>query len=98
MEDQDLVTVTKVRSPAEAEVMRGVLESIGIACMIGGESQGGFAGVLEIEVMTAAADADRARDYLESLRREGESGEEEEPEKSDAIMELGQAPKRDEGA
>jgi hypothetical protein len=91
MENQDLVTVTRVRNSAEAEVIRGVLESIGIPCMIGGESQGGFAGVLEIEVMTPAADADRARAYLESLRRESEEGTEADDaseENSEAIMEL----------
>jgi putative signal transducing protein len=90
MENQDLVTVTRVRNSAEAEVIRGVLESIGIPCMIGGESQGGFAGVLEIEVMTSVTDADRAREYLESLRRESEQGTEEDAgeENSEAIMEL----------
>lgn len=70
VENQDLVTVCTVTSAAEAEIIRGALESIGINCSIGGEGQAGLAGVLEIDVCTPIEDADRARKHLKLLRRE----------------------------
>ncbi len=70
VDNQDVVTVCKVNSPAEAEIIRGALQSIGINCSIGGEGQAGLAGVLEIDVCTPIEDADRARKHLRLLRRE----------------------------
>src|SRR5262245_37010769 len=70
MEEKELVTVYTVTSPAEAELIRGALESAGIACTIGGESQAGLAGVLSIDILTAAGDVDRARAELKMLRKE----------------------------
>ena len=46
MDRADLVPICTVTNPMEAEIIRGALESAGITCQIGGESQGGFAGVL----------------------------------------------------
>jgi hypothetical protein len=68
--NQDVVSICTVKSPAEAEIIRGALESVGIACVIGGYSQAGLAGVLEIDVLTPIEDADRARKHLRLLRRE----------------------------
>jgi phage tail tape-measure protein len=70
MEEKELVTVYTVTSPAEAELIRGALESAGIACTIGGESQAGLAGVLSIDILTAAEDVERARAELKTLRKE----------------------------
>jgi phage tail tape-measure protein len=70
MENQDLVTVYSVSNPAEAEIVRSALESVGISCVIGGEMQGGFTGTFEIDILAPAADADRARKELRMLRKE----------------------------
>src|SRR5262245_23262879 len=69
-EQDDLVSVYTVTNPAEAEVIRGALESAGIQCTIGGESQAGLTGVLSIDILTPAEDADRARKELKQLRKE----------------------------
>jgi hypothetical protein len=69
MERKDLVTVCTVTSPTEAEIIRGVLQSAGIACEIGGEGQAGFAGVWAIDVLARAGDADKARKHLKQLKR-----------------------------
>jgi len=69
MEREDLVSVCTVTSPTEAEIIRGVLQSAGIACEIGGEGQAGLAGVLGIDVMTHLDDADAARHHLKQLKR-----------------------------
>ena len=70
MEPEDLVSVYTVTSPAEAEIVRSSLESVGIACQIGGETQAGLAGILEIDVLTHANDADKARKHLRLLKHE----------------------------
>ncbi len=69
MERKDLACVCTVTSPTEAEIIRGVLQSAGIACEIGGEGQAGFAGVWAIDILTRAGDADQARKHLKQLKR-----------------------------
>lgn len=69
MEDQDLVAICSVQNLMEAEIIRGALQSGGFACKIGGETQGGFAGVLEIDVLTHADVAEEAIKYLHGLKR-----------------------------
>jgi Putative prokaryotic signal transducing protein len=70
MDPENLVSVCTVNNPTEAEIIRGSLESVGIACQIGGESQAGLAGVLEIQILTHESDAVEARKYLDTLRQE----------------------------
>ncbi len=70
MDSEDLVTVYTVNSDVEAEIIRNALMAEGIACEIGGETQAGLAGVLEIDILTHASDADRARKVLRQLRKE----------------------------
>jgi len=70
MEPEDLVPVYTVSNPTEAELVRSALESVGIACQIGGEGQAGLAGVLEIEILVHASDKTAARKHLRTLRRE----------------------------
>lgn len=72
MDRKDLVPVMTVQNPMKAEIIRGALESAGIPCEIGGERQAGFAGVgaLGIEVLTQAADLQRARKHLRQLRHD----------------------------
>jgi hypothetical protein len=68
MDREDLVSVCTVTSPTEAEIIRGVLQSAGIACEIGGEGQAGLAGVLSIDVLTHLDDAEAARKHLKQLK------------------------------
>ena len=70
MDDQDLVTVCTVQNLAEAEIIRGALQSAGIACQIGGMSQAGLAGVLEIDVLAHASDTKKARKLLRQVRHD----------------------------
>ena len=70
MEQNDLVTIYTVNSPPEAELIRGALQSAGIPCTIGGESQAGLAGVLSIDILVSATDAVKARKHLKQLRVE----------------------------
>jgi hypothetical protein len=72
MDRNDLVSVLTVQTPMKAEIIRGALESAGIPCEIGGESQAGFAGVavMGIDVMTHAADVKRARRHLRLLKHD----------------------------
>jgi hypothetical protein len=70
MDPQDLVRVMTVNSPTEAELVRGALQSVGIACEIGGEGQGGFTGVFEIDILVHASDESSARKHLRKLRHE----------------------------
>jgi hypothetical protein len=68
MDREDLVSVYSVNNPMEAEIIRNALHDAGIACEIGGETQAGLAGVLEIDILTHVGDADAARKYLRTLR------------------------------
>ena len=70
MDSEDLVTVYTVNSAAEAEIVRSAFQADGIPCEIGGETQAGLAGVLEIDILTHVSDADRARKLLRLLRKE----------------------------
>jgi hypothetical protein len=70
MDDDDLTSVYTVKNPTEAEIVRNALQSIGIACQIGGETQAGLAGVLEIDVLVHASDVPAARKHLRQLKRE----------------------------
>src|SRR5262245_104695 len=70
MDKEDLISVYTVKSSAEAEIVRASLESVGIACQIGGESQAGLAGVLEIDILTHVSDAEKARKHMRLLRKE----------------------------
>lgn len=70
MKPDELVTVYTVANPMEAEILRNALNAEGIVCQIGDESQGAFTGLtaMEIDILTRAEDADRARAIL--LREE----------------------------
>jgi hypothetical protein len=69
VESDDPVPIYYVNDPTKAELIRNALHEEGIACAVAGEQQGGFAGVLEIQILTKAADAERAL----AIIREAES-------------------------
>jgi hypothetical protein len=67
MESQEPIEVYTVTDPTKAEMIRNALHQEGIVCEISGESQGGFSGVFEIQILTRAIDADRARAIIDEL-------------------------------
>jgi hypothetical protein len=79
MDSQDPIEVYTLTDPTLAELIRNALHEEGIVCEISGEGQAGFTGMLEIQILTKASDADRARQIiaeLEQHRGEGVAGEE----------------------
>src|ERR1700676_5562811 len=70
MEPQEPVEVYTVTDPTLAELMRNALREAGIVCEISGEGQGGFSGVFEIQILTRAVDADRARSICTALEQQ----------------------------
>lgn len=66
MESNEPVEVYAALNPAEAEIIRSMLESEGIDAKVAGDMQGGFTGTLpEVSVVVHADDADRARELIE---------------------------------
>jgi hypothetical protein len=81
MDAAEPVQIYAVNNPLVAELIRNTLVAEGIDCELGGESQGGFAGVLdEIQIMTKAADAERALAIIKELDHHTEEAEDEGPE------------------
>ena len=73
----EIVTVYTVTEPTQAELIRAELNAEGIAAEVGGENQAGLSGVLRIDILTRARDADRARKFLKQheSRLRGESSD-----------------------
>ena len=69
MEAEEPVQVYSVSNPMVAEMIRNALTAEGIECELSGESQGGFAGVLdEIQILTHATDAQRALEIIKEMQ------------------------------
>jgi hypothetical protein len=64
MNDPELITVFSTNNFAEAEILKNALEDEGIKCVLEGENQGSFAGILEIRGMVLVSDEDRAKEVL----------------------------------
>jgi hypothetical protein len=64
VDPDELVTIYTAREPTLAELIRNELEAEGIRCEVSGENQGGLAGVLNVDVLVRACDADRARLFI----------------------------------
>jgi hypothetical protein len=64
IDPDELVTVYTVNEPTQAELIRAELNAEGIAAQVSGENQAGLSGVLRIDILTRARDADRARKFL----------------------------------
>ncbi|QDT96621.1 DUF2007 domain-containing protein [Gimesia aquarii] len=65
---EDLETVYYTPNVLEAEFLKMTLEGEGIRCLLENENQAGLAGVLEIKLDVASADADRAKEIIEEVR------------------------------
>lgn len=55
-----VVTAYETNDVYDAEIVRGVLQSEGIACRVDSQSQGGFTELVATRVLVHARDADRA--------------------------------------
>ncbi len=65
MENDDVVCVYDAGDATTAEMMKNFLEGEGIFCRLGEENQGAMPGVMQVEVLVRAIDADKARKLLE---------------------------------
>ena len=98
MEADEPIEIYTANNPTIAELIRNALLEEGIACELSGEMQGGFAGVFdEIQVLTRAADADRALAIIKELERQhaeaaDTADEDEGPEGPEAAEGAGEAP------
>lgn len=75
IDPDEIVTVYTVTEPTQAELIRSELQSEGIAAEVSGENQAGLAGVLRIDILVRARDADRARKFLDEHERRTSSGD-----------------------
>jgi Putative prokaryotic signal transducing protein len=65
MDPVEPVEVYFTFNPAEAEIIKNMLDAEGIDAQVTGESQGGFTGATpEVTVMVSAEDADQARTLI----------------------------------
>jgi hypothetical protein len=65
MDSDDLVVVYTANHPAEAQLVRNILEDEGIASQSQGEHQGALPGVFNVDVVVRANDADLARSIID---------------------------------
>ena len=66
MDADEPVVIHTTNNPAEAELLKNVLEGEGIKCELDGENQGGFVGLLGVRMLVRAWDQERARRVLDS--------------------------------
>jgi Putative prokaryotic signal transducing protein len=80
MDRTEPVDVYVTSSPAEAEIIKGMLDAEGIEAEVTGESQGGLQGVTpEVTIMVRAEDAPTARRLIRvHQEKAAESAESEE--------------------
>jgi hypothetical protein len=78
MDSQEPIEVYTVTDPTRAELIRNALHEEGIVCEISGEGQAGFSGVLEIQILTKASDAEQARQIIAELEQHHSEGAPEE--------------------
>lgn len=65
MDPQELVAVATYSETTHAEVVRNALESEGIRSVVEGPNQGSFTGAVQVRVLVQAADAERARAFIQ---------------------------------
>lgn len=64
MDAHEFVTVYSVTDVNQAELIKAELQTECITCRLSGENQAGLSGILEIEIMVQAVDADAARRFI----------------------------------
>jgi Putative prokaryotic signal transducing protein len=65
MDPQELVPIASYSETTHAEVVRNALEAEGIRSVVEGPNQGAFTGAVQVRVLVQAADAERARAFVE---------------------------------
>jgi hypothetical protein len=75
MDPDALVSVCTLTEPTRAELIRAELDAEGIDCVVSGDNQAGLAGVLRIDVMVNARDADRAREFIADHEGRGDDAD-----------------------
>lgn len=65
MDADELTQIYTLRDAGEAEIIKQALQHEGIRCELDGEHQAGLTGIFEIQVLVRAADAERARKFIE---------------------------------
>jgi len=72
---EGLVTVGRFESPVEAQMAKGMLESVGVECFMVGENANNLmAGAFRVRVQVRVEDEAVAREMLESAKGEASSG------------------------
>jgi nucleotide-binding universal stress UspA family protein len=64
MDSNELTTVFTTGDPNLARIVANELEAEGIPASVSGENQAGLSGILDVEVLVRAWDADRAREVI----------------------------------
>ncbi len=73
MNTNEPVAVYTTQDLYEAEIVKNALQNEGIMCEIDGTNQGGFVELFDVRLVVRAADADRAREIIESHQRSASS-------------------------
>lgn len=69
MNPDELTDVYTTHDANEAEIIKGALEAEGIKAEIEGEHQAGLTGALAVRLFVRAADAQKARQIIESHQK-----------------------------
>ena len=64
IDGDEVVTAYTTNDMYDAEIVRGILQSEGIACRLDSKSQGGFTDLVETKVLIHARDAERADETI----------------------------------
>ena len=64
MDASELTTVFTTGNPSLAQMVANELAAEGIVSSVSGENQAGLSGILDVEVLVRAWDADRAREII----------------------------------
>ena len=70
MKGSQLVAVSTFRSPADAQIARGILDEAGIESIIRSDDAGGmYPGISGTDLLVRAEDRERAAEALDSTKR-----------------------------
>ena len=72
MKSSALIAVSTFRSTADAQIAKGILDQVGIDCMIRADNAGGmYPAISGAELLVRAQDVDKAHDALHRLESPG---------------------------
>lgn len=74
MKGSELIALSTFRSPADAQIARGILDEAGIDSVIRSDDAGGmYPGISGADLLVRAEDRERAAEALDSRKRGAES-------------------------